>query len=59
MQTQLERKYNKGQPEKNALEMRNPAFYNDRVSQMKDAIDRNKSDIEGIRRELARFPKGS
>ena len=39
--------------------MRNPAFYNDRVSKMKDAIDRNKSDIEGIRRELARFQKGS
>ena len=59
VQAQLEREYNNGQPEKNALEMRNPAFYNDRVSQMKDAIDRNKSDIEGIRRELARFPKGS
>ena len=59
VQAQLEREYNNGQPEKNAIEMRNPAFYNDRVSKMKDAIDRNKSDIEGIRRELARFQKGS
>ena len=57
VQAQLERDYNNGQPEKNALEMRNPAFYNERVSKMKDAIDRNKSDIEGIRRELARFSK--
>lgn len=59
VQAQLEREYNNGQPEKNAIEMRNPAFYNDRVSKMKDAIDRNKSDIEGIRRELARIQKGS
>ena len=58
-QAELEREYNNGQPEKNALEMRNPAKYNERVGQMKDAIDRNRSDIEGIRRELARFQKGA
>ncbi|MEJ5129129.1 hypothetical protein WH367_24045 [Comamonas sp. MYb21] len=52
----LAREYNNGEPEKNALEMRNPAFYTKRVSDLKQEITRNDSDIAGIQRELQRLP---
>ncbi|WP_133857039.1 hypothetical protein [Comamonas sp. JUb58] len=52
----LAREYNNGEPEKNALEMRNPAFYTKRVEDLKQEIARNDSDIAGIQRELQRLP---
>lgn len=52
----LAREYNNGEPQKNALEMRNPAFYNKRVEDLKAEITRMDSDIAGIQRELQRLP---
>ena len=52
----MAREYNNGEPEKNALEMRNPAFYTKRVEDLKQEIARNDSDIAGIQRELQRLP---
>lgn len=54
--TDLVREYNNGEPQKNALEMRNPAFYNKRVEDLKTEIARMDSDIAGIQRELQRLP---
>ena len=52
----LAREYNGGEPQKNALEMRNPAFYNKRVDDLKTEMGRLDSDIAGIQRELGRLP---
>jgi hypothetical protein len=54
-QAELEKDYNNGQPEKIGNEAKNYQKYVDRVGAMKADIDRNKSDIEGIQRELARY----
>lgn len=54
-QAELLKEYNNGQPDKIGGEARNYQKYLDRVAEMKAAIDRNQSDIEGIRRELSRF----
>ena len=54
--TDLAREYNNGEPQKNALEMRNPAFYNKRVEDLKNEMVRMDSDIAGIQRELQRLP---
>ncbi|MGE8318483.1 MAG: hypothetical protein ACN6O3_07010 [Comamonas sp.] len=56
---ELQREYNNGEPQKNALEMRNPAFYNQRISDMKTEMTRVDSDIAGIQRELSRLPAPS
>lgn len=52
----LLRDYNNGEPAKTALEMRNPAFYNKRIDELKADIARADSDIAGIQRELQRLP---
>lgn len=54
-QAELLKEYNNGEPDKIGGEARNYQKYLDRVAEMKAAIDRNQSDIEGIRRELNRF----
>jgi hypothetical protein len=54
-QTELLKEYNNGQPEKQGSEARNYQKYLDRVAEMKAQIDRNESDIAGIRRELGRM----
>jgi hypothetical protein len=53
---ELLREYNNGEPEKLGPESRNHQKYLDRVAELKANIGRNESDIEGIRRELARVP---
>jgi hypothetical protein len=53
-QAELEKEYNDGKPERIGGEQ-NYQKYLDRVNEMKAALDRNKADIEGIKRELARF----
>ena len=53
---ELAREYNNGEPQKNALEMRNPAFYNKRIEDLKAEMTRMDSDIAGIQRELQRLP---
>jgi hypothetical protein len=52
--TDLLKDYNNGQPEMLGPEHRNHQKYLDRVAEMKAALDRNESDIEGLKRELAR-----
>jgi len=54
-QAELLKEYNNGQPEKQGAESRNYQKYLDRVAEMKAQIDRNESDIAGIRRELGRM----
>lgn len=55
-QTGLLKDYNNGEPEKQGSESKNYQKYLDRVADMKAQIDRNESDIAGIRRELGRLP---
>ena len=54
-QAELLKDYNDGEPDKIGGEARNHQKYLDRVAEMKAAIARNQSDIDGIKRELARF----
>jgi len=54
-QAQLLTAYSGGQPEKIGGEAQNYQKYLDRVAEMKASIDRNQSDIDGIKRELARL----
>jgi hypothetical protein len=53
-QAELLKEYNNGEPEKNALDIKNPQRYVDRVAELKANIARNDSDIAGIKRELGR-----
>lgn len=53
-QAELLKEYNKGEPDKNALDIKNPQRYIDRLAEMKSNIARNESDIAGIKRELGR-----
>jgi len=58
-QTELQREYNNGEPEKLGPETRNNQKYLDRVAELKSSMSRNESDIAGIRRELGRVPAAS
>lgn len=51
---ELLKEYNNGEPEKLGPETRNHQKYLDRVAELKANIERNDSDIAGIRRELGR-----
>ena len=55
-QSELTREYNNGEPEKRGDEARNYQKYLDRVAELKASLQRNESDIAGIRRELGRLP---
>ncbi len=52
---ELLQEYNHGEPDKIGGEARNHQKYLDRVAEMKAAIERNQSDIDGLKRELARI----
>jgi hypothetical protein len=56
-QSELQKDYNDGQPDKQGDEARNYQKYLDRVAGMKAEIDRNQADIDGIKRELARYDR--
>ncbi|MDQ3058479.1 MAG: hypothetical protein M3R45_02990 [Pseudomonadota bacterium] len=53
---ELEKEYNKGEPEKQGIEGRNYQRYLDRVNELKENITRSQSDIAGLKRELSRLP---
>lgn len=55
-QAELTREYNNGEPDKRGDEARNHQKYLDRVAELKASLQRNESDIAGIRRELGRLP---
>lgn len=54
-QAELQKEYNNGEPERLGAETRNYQKYLDRVAELKAAIARNESDMDGIRRELSRL----
>ena len=54
--TEQQKQYNNGEPEKQGIEGRNYQRYLDRVSDLKDGIVRNQSDIAGLKREISRLP---
>ena len=53
---ELVKEYNGGQPERNALDLRNPQRYMERTAELKAYVARSESDIAGIKRELSRLP---
>ena len=55
-QAELVKEYNGGAPERNALDLRNPQRYTERIAELKAAVARGESDIAGIKRELSRLP---
>ena len=55
-QAELSREYNNGEPDKRGDEARNHQKYLDRVAELRASLQRNESDIAGIRRELGRLP---
>jgi len=56
-QAELHAEYNNGEPEKMGPEFRNHQKYLDRVADLKASIERNESDMAGLRRELGRYPE--
>ncbi len=53
---ELGKDYNNGEPEKRGDEGRNYQKYQDRVSELKANIERARSDIDGLTREISRLP---
>lgn len=53
-QAELLKEYNNGEPDRNALDIKNPQRYVDRLADLKASIARNDSDIASIKRELGR-----
>ena len=51
----LKQEYNNGEPEKRGPEFRNHQMYLDRVTELKAGVTRAQSDVDGIKRELARL----
>lgn len=58
-QTDLQKEFNGGDPERRPEELRNNQKYQERVAALKASLARNESDIAGIRRELARAAPAS
>lgn len=58
-QAELAKEYNNGEPEKMGPEFRNHQKYLDRVAELKSSLERNESDLAGLRRELDRLPQTS
>lgn len=51
---ELLRQWNRGEPERRADELRQPQKYQERVAQLRDALQRVEADVAGLQRELAR-----
>lgn len=51
----LQEEYNGGEPQRTALEFRNPQGYIERIAQLKANIERTEADIQGIQREINRL----
>ncbi len=54
-QAELLREWNNGEPERRADEFRQPQKYQDRVAQLRAALQRTQADVAGLQRELARL----
>jgi hypothetical protein len=53
--TALLREWNNGEPERRADEYRQPQKYQDRVAQLRSALQRTQADVAGLQRELQRL----
>jgi hypothetical protein len=53
--TELLREWNNGEPERRADEFRQPQKYQDRVAQLRGALQRTEADVAGLQRELSRL----
>lgn len=53
--TELLREWNNGEPERRADEFRQPQKYQDRVAQLRAALQRTQADVAGLQRELSRL----
>ncbi len=53
---ELLREWNNGEPERRADEFRQPQKYQDRVAQLRGALQRTEADVAGLQRELSRLP---
>jgi hypothetical protein len=52
---ELLRQWNQGEPERRADELRQPQKYQERVAQLRAALQRVEADVAGLQRELARL----
>jgi hypothetical protein len=48
--------WNQGEPERQADELRQPAKYQERVTQLRAALQRSEADLAGLQREISRLP---
>src|SRR6218665_2956261 len=53
---ELRKEYSDGNPERNAIDLRNPQRRQERSDELKASVARSESDIAGIKREIARLP---
>lgn len=53
---ELLKEFKNGEPDRSALELRNPQAYQERLAELKANIARSENDVAGIRRELGRLP---
>jgi hypothetical protein len=58
-QAALHREWNNGEPERRADEFRQPQKYQERVAQLRAAVQRTDADVAGLQRELARLSSSS
>lgn len=54
-QAELLREWNNGEPERRVDEQRQPQKYQERVAQLRDALQRIDADVAGLQRELVRL----
>jgi len=54
-QAELLREWNNGEPERRADELRQPQKYQDRLAQLRSALQRTQADVAGLQRELQRL----
>ena len=52
---ELLREWNNGEPERRADEVRQPQKYQDRLAQLRGAMQRTEADVAGLQRELSRL----
>ena len=55
-QADLQIEWRNGEPERRADEFRQPQKYQDRMVQLRDALQRVEADVAGLQRELSRLP---
>ncbi len=48
--------WNQGEPERQADEFRQPTKYQERVAQLRAALQRSEADLAGLQREISRLP---